>query len=135
MLKSTKHAEPDDVAVAVTVAATPPIADDEGVVSTTSTVLLLIGMLVRVLPVIGMSVADVEVILAELGVFVSERIGTLLGGLLDAKEIVDEVGTPRIDNVPDKSIVEAAFASALAVGGKPKTLQIFAMAPKVAIKK
>ena len=50
----------------------------------------------------------------------------------EATGIVDGVGTPRMETVPAKSIVEAAFTSALAVGLKPKTLQMFAMAPKVA---
>lgn len=52
--------------------------------------------------------------------------------VLEATGIIDGEGTPRMETVPAKSIVEAAIISALAVGLKPKTLQMFAMAPKVA---
>ncbi len=78
--------------------------------------------------------ADVEVTLTGCRVFVPARIVRPLVDVLDATGIVDGVGLPRMEAVPDKSIVEAAFASALAVGGKPKTLQMFAMAPKVAVR-
>jgi hypothetical protein len=79
-------------------------------------------------------------------VFNPGRVIKLLVGAPDARGIVDvpalpivedATGTvegmelPRIDKVPDKSMV-AAFASGLAVRGNPKTLQMLAMALKVA---
>lgn len=54
--------------------------------------------------------------------FVSVGRAKLLLGAMDAADAVDAVDadeTPRVETVPAKSIVEAAFASGLAVGGKP----------------
>lgn len=115
-----------------------------------SLVVLLIGMVVRVLSVTTTSLVDADVALGALDAFVSGRVVRLLlvgapdaSGIVDglgmpriedATGVVDRVGVPRMETVPDKSIVEAAFASALAVRGRPKTLQMLAMAPKVAIR-
>lgn len=45
---------------------------------------------------------------------------------------VNRVETGSIETLPERSPVEAALASALAVKGKPNVLQISAMAPNVA---
>jgi hypothetical protein len=50
----------------------------------------------------------------------------------DATGVVERIELPSADTVPDKPMLVAAFASGLAVRGNPKTLQILAMAPKVA---
>ena len=101
--------------------------------------MLLAGTLLRVLSVPVRLLADVEValgggdisesvrtatLLVELmragGMCVSVGRATLLVGAMDAAGAVDVVvETPTMETVPARSMVEAAFASGLAVGGKP----------------
>ena len=110
------------------VAAVLPLADF--VLSVPSALLLLLVKVVPVIPVMTVSLAD------DVGVaFVSVRMVRALVEGEKATGIVDAVGLPNMETIPDKSMVEAAFASALAVGGKPKTLHMFAMAPNVAVKR
>jgi hypothetical protein len=89
-------------------------------VDVSSALVLFVTMKVCIDPVLIRLLADTEVALDGLGVFVPvETSATLLVGVTDTVGIVEGDGTPRIETVPDKSIVEAAFTSALAVGGKP----------------
>lgn len=127
-----RQADPEDVAGVALVSVTAPV--------------MLVGRLARVPPVITRSVADVGFSLVAFGVVVpvmivgalieasvaKEFVDRPLEDVSDATGTVDEVEVARIETVPDKPRVAAAFASALAVRGKPKTLQIFATAPKVA---
>jgi len=110
-------------------------------------VVLFVGAVVWAPPVMTLSPTDAGVAVGEVGVFKPGRVIRLLVGTLEARGIVDalELPTvedamggvdgmelPRMDTVPDRSIVVAVFASGLAVRGNPKTLQMLAMAPKVA---
>lgn len=110
--------------------------DDEGccVLPGTSGV-MLVNMLLCVLPVAVRSIDEVEVALMVFRVFMPVRMVKPLVTVPGAGGTADGFGTPKMDTDPVRSIVEAAFTSALAVGGKPKTLQMFAMAPNVAWKR
>jgi hypothetical protein len=77
---------------------------------------LLFGWLVLVLPETTSSVPDGEVALEGFNVFAPVRMVTPVVLVSDTAGIVEGVGIPRIETVPDKSIVEAALTSALAVG-------------------
>jgi hypothetical protein len=109
-------------------------------------VVLFVGTAVWAPPIITLSPFDAEFAVGGVDVFNPGRVIKLLVGAPEARGIVDvpalpivedATGTvegmelPRIDTVPDKSMV-AAFASGLAVRGNPKTLQMLAMALKVA---
>lgn len=112
------------------------VADGDGVsiLSETSPV-LLVDKRVPALPLLTRSVDDVDVaVLLEgvVGVFMLVSMVNPLAEAPDAAGSVDTVGTPSTETVPERSKVEAAFTSALAVRGKPKTWQMFAMAPNVA---
>jgi hypothetical protein len=113
----------------------------------TSPVVLFVGAVVWAPPVMTLSPIDAGVAVEGMDLFEPGRVIELLVGALEARGIVDALvlptlreaagsvdglELPRMDTVPDKSIVVAAFASGLAVRGNPKTLQMFAMAPKVA---
>ena len=127
-------ADPEGVAVAVLVS----VDEANPVLSGTSKGVLLADMLLRELSVTIGLLADVEVALggrdtldsAETAtllvgatgagaMFVSVGRATLLLGAMDVADAADAGEIPRVETVPAKSIVEAAFASGLAVGGKP----------------
>lgn len=133
-LKLTKVADPEGVAVAVLAAAD----EANSVLPGAWMGVLLADTLLRELSVTVRLLADVEVPLGGIGtpdsvrtttllveaigagdIFVSVGRATLLVGAMDAAGAVDVDETPRVEAVPAKFIVEAAFASGLAVGGKP----------------
>jgi hypothetical protein len=131
-LTSDDDAAPVNVATATLLL----VADGDGVsiLSVTSPV-LLVDKRVPALPLLTRSVDDVDVaVLLEgvVGVFVLVSMVNPLAEAPDAAGSVGTVGTPSTETVPERSKVEAAFTSALAVRGKPKTWQMFAMAPNVA---
>jgi hypothetical protein len=126
-------AAPVNVATATTLLL---LADGDGVsiLSVTSPV-LLVDKRVPALALFTRTVDEVDVaVLLEgvVGVFVPVSVVNPLAEAPDAAGSVDTVGTPSTETVPERSMVEAAFTSALAVRGKPKTWQMFAMAPNVA---
>jgi hypothetical protein len=129
LLKLMKEANPEEVALATLLAVGDVVLD---CVTSVTSPPIVVGKFVLALPVITMSLADDVVTLAAACVFEPGGVIRSLVEVLDATDIVEDVETPRIETVPARSIVEAAFTSALAVGGKPKTLQMFAMAPNVA---
>jgi hypothetical protein len=130
LLKLMREANPEDAALATLLAVGDVVLD---CVTSGTSPPVVVGRFVLALPVITMSLADDVVTLAGGCVFEPGGVIRSLVEVLDPTGIVEDVGTPRIETVPARSIVEAAFTSALAVGGKPKTLQMFAMAPNVAV--
>ena len=99
----------------------------------------LVANMVALLPVRTPSLDVVKVALGKVldvpgGVLVPVRT-PVVGPLVAVPEttaIVEGVGTPRMETVPNRSVVDAAFTSGPAERGKPNTLQMLAMAPKVA---
>jgi hypothetical protein len=132
----TVEAALEDVAVAAAFL----VEDDDGVLPLIPAI-LLVGMVVPVLPLLTRSLDGVElaidgaVVLVSDGMFVPVRTVSPLVEGSDTTGIVDSVGIPRMETVPDRSVVDAAFTSGLADRGKPKTLQMLAMAPKVATRR
>lgn len=137
LLNFTTDTPPENAAVVAVRALL--VDDDDEVIPPLIPATPLVADAVPLLPTLNPSldVARVALLGGPLdvagGVFVVVRTFSPLVEVPDTTAVVEGVGTPRMDTVPKRSVVEAAFASGPADRGKPNTLQMLAIAPKVAV--